>query len=200
MTTRVPAQRPATTERGRKSRARLVDSARAELIEREGILEVDSVARRADTSVGLIYRHFGSRSGLISAVIDDYYARFRVNVLPRRGSPRASLAQRERRRIELSVRFLYDDPLTSVLLSHRHLDSEVVDRESAHLRVIIDRIARDLRSALPPDRDSALAAAMILGGMQQVIAACLDTGVPPSTATAQLWVYVAAIVGVDPDS
>ena len=68
----MPISDVAPTARGAASRARLIQAARAELIERSGSLEVDSVAQRADTSVGLIYRHFGSRAGLIGAVVDDY--------------------------------------------------------------------------------------------------------------------------------
>lgn len=65
---------PAPTARGAVSRARLIAAARDELIERDGQLEVDSVAARAESSVGPIHRHFGSRAGLVGAVVDDFTA------------------------------------------------------------------------------------------------------------------------------
>jgi AcrR family transcriptional regulator len=63
------------------TRGRLLESARNELVERQGVLEVDSVARRAGVSVGLIYRHFGSKAGLVGAVVQAFYDRFEDEVI-----------------------------------------------------------------------------------------------------------------------
>lgn len=54
----------------------IVSSARAE-IELNGIvgLRVQEVARQADCSVSLIYRHFVSRDGLVAHVLTEDYAR-----------------------------------------------------------------------------------------------------------------------------
>jgi AcrR family transcriptional regulator len=40
-----------------------VRAAQAELIQSQGLLEMQAVARRAKVSVGLAYHHFGSRPG-----------------------------------------------------------------------------------------------------------------------------------------
>jgi AcrR family transcriptional regulator len=66
------------TARGAATRRRLVDAARDELVERDGVLEIDSVAVRANVSVGAIYRHFESRAGLVGAVVDDFNMRYRA--------------------------------------------------------------------------------------------------------------------------
>lgn len=81
------------------------------------MLEVDSVATRAGVSVGLIYRHFGARAGLVGAVVDDFYSHYRREALET--SPRLGgrFVVRERRRTELSVAF-HKDPLARVLLSN----------------------------------------------------------------------------------
>ena len=71
----------ATRPRGIASRRRLLEAAAAELVERDGDLEVAAVAARAGTSVGLIYRHYGSKAGLLGAVIDDFYDRFDAEVI-----------------------------------------------------------------------------------------------------------------------
>src|SRR5687767_4080033 len=89
----------------------LLAAAARELVERDGVLEVGPVAARAGVSVGLIYRHFGSKAGLLAAVVGDFYVRFTNEVLELDPLPGASWAARERRRIELAVTFHYEDPL-----------------------------------------------------------------------------------------
>jgi AcrR family transcriptional regulator len=64
-----------TTERpDSDSRSRILASAR-EQIERRGILglRVADVARGANTSITLIYRHFADRDGLLAQVLGDIY-------------------------------------------------------------------------------------------------------------------------------
>ena len=69
------AARPGRAPRG-AGRDALLRAAADELVERRGVLEVGSVAARAGVSVGLIYRHFGSKAGLLAAVGGDFYVRF----------------------------------------------------------------------------------------------------------------------------
>lgn len=69
------------TPRAEASRNRLRQAAADELVDRRGGLEVESVAQRAGVSVGLIYRHFGSRAGLVQAVIEDFDGRYVRDVL-----------------------------------------------------------------------------------------------------------------------
>lgn len=195
----------AKTARGRASRARLVDAARSELIERAGNLEVDSVAQRAGTSTGLIYRHFGSRAGLIGAVVDDFYSRYRTEALETNPAPGGTTAERERRRAQLSVRFHYREPLAAVILGNLHLDHEVVAEETAHLDELIELAAGVMRlgqqrGELPSDRDPELVAAMVIGGMRRVLARALATGVSERRAARQLWTFIAGVMGVDPDA
>lgn len=199
------AQVTAKTARGRASRDRLIAAAREELIERSGQLEVDSVATRAGTSIGLIYRHFGSRAGLVGAVVDDFYSRYRREALEINPAPGGSFPTRERRRTELSVRFHYREPLATVILSNLHLDSEVVVEETTHLDEMIALAANVMRlgrkrGEIPQDRDPELIAAMVIGGMRHVLARALATGLPEKTAARELWTFIAGVLGVDPDS
>ncbi|WP_050625577.1 TetR/AcrR family transcriptional regulator [Bradyrhizobium viridifuturi] len=57
------------------TRDRLLAAAQQELIEGHGHLEMQAVAKRARVSVGLAYHHFGSKAGLIAAVVEDFYQR-----------------------------------------------------------------------------------------------------------------------------
>src|SRR4051812_39263288 len=105
------------TARGAASRTRLLHAAAAELIERDGSLEVMSVAARARVSVGLIYRWFESKAGLVAAVVDDFYDRVDEAVFDPDPVPGGTWAEREHKRTELAVAFHYDDPLAPVVLS-----------------------------------------------------------------------------------
>lgn len=199
------SERGRPTARALASRARLVRAAREELIERSGGLEVDSVAARADSSVGLIYRHFGSRAGLIGAVVDDFYERFRAEALEINPAPGAGFAERERRRTELYVAFHYQDPLAEVIVHNLHLDAEVAAMEARHRAEMVGLAESVMalgrrRGEIPTDRDPAFVAAMIIGGLREVLGVALSGDrVDQAETVRKAWVLVAGIAGVDPD-
>jgi AcrR family transcriptional regulator len=191
--------------RGDASRARLRHAAAAELVARHGVLEVESVAQRAEVSVGLIYRHFGSRAGLIQAVIEDFYSRYKADVLGINPNPGGTWAERERRRTVLGVAFHYQEPLARVILSHLHLDAQVAVYEAAQLDDMIMRCAGlvrlgQKRGELPRDRDADLAGAMIIGGMRRTLATALTQEHLPRAPKVihDLWLFIAGVVGIDP--
>ena len=45
---------------------------------------MQAVAKRAQVSVGLAYHHFGSKAGLIAAVVEAFYSRLDEVVFKRR--------------------------------------------------------------------------------------------------------------------
>jgi AcrR family transcriptional regulator len=198
-------QAPPKLSRGAVTQRRLINAARDELVERDGVLEIDSVARRAGLSVGAIYRHFESRAGLVGAVVDDFYTRFRSEALEINPAPGGSFVERERRRTELTVAFHYGDPLARVILKNLHLDAAVAVMEAAHIDAMVDLAAGVMnlgqwRDEVPEDRDSRFIGAMIIGGMRRVLAVALasDPQVPQEDTARELWVLNAAIMGVDP--
>lgn len=198
--------KPASTARGQASRARLVAAAREELIERDGTLEVDSVARRGESSVGLIYRHFGSRAGLVGAVVDDFYARFRAEALEINPAPGGTFALRESRRAALYTAFHYADPLARIIVHNLHLDAEVAAVEAGHRAEMIQLAESVMRLAqrrgdLPADRDPAFVAAMIIGGMREVLGVALsgERHADQEKTAAKLWILIAGICGVHPE-
>jgi AcrR family transcriptional regulator len=182
----------------------LIEAARDELVERDGILEIDSVAARAGVSVGAIYRHFGSRAGLVGAVVDDFYTRYRAEALEINPAPGATFAQRERRRTELTVDFHYRDPLARVILSNLHLDAAVAVQEAAHIDQMVDLAAGVMnigqwRGEIPEDRDCRFIGAMIIGGMRRALAIALASNPPTSqdVTAEKLWLLNAGIMGID---
>jgi AcrR family transcriptional regulator len=191
------------TPRGVATRARLFEAARSELIERHGLLEVESVARRAGVSVGLIYRHFGSKAGLVSAVVQEFYKRFEDEVITSNPAPGAEWLARERTRTVRAVAFHYEDPIAPVVLSRLHLDPAVASLEArelnAHIELAAENVAYGQRAGLVPVAlDPHFAAAMVLGGLRRVLVDALGREPRPeqSDVAAALWRFVAAILGL----
>jgi AcrR family transcriptional regulator len=189
------------TPRGAASRDRLLAAAAAELIERNGTLEVVSVAARARVSVGLIYRWFGSKSGLVAAVVDDFYDRLDAAVFQPDPVPGGTWAERERARTELAVAFHYDDPLAAIVLS-------TVTREPRIAAIEADRLNRQVAAAtsnlergqrrgeIPRELDPELVGAMVLGGLREVLRHALarDPRPPRDAVVDELWRFIVAAV------
>ena len=193
----------ATSVRRGTGREALHAAAGEELIERRGVLEVGSVAKRAGVSVGLIYRHFGSKAGLLAAVVGDFYVRFDAEVLDVDPAPGAGWAERERRRTEMAVAFHYDNELAPIVLARMARDPEVAAVEARHLRVQVARGTRNVvrgqrDGEIPEDIDAGIAAAVILGGVRQALVEVLSRREPPPRALVadQLWRLVVSAVRV----
>jgi AcrR family transcriptional regulator len=196
LTTTVPQ-----TARGAASRTRLLHAAAAELIERDGSLEVLSVAARARVSVGLIYRWFESKAGLVAAVVDDFYDRLDAAVFDPDPAPGGTWAERERKRTELAVAFHYDDPLAPVVLSRLAREPRVAaieaDRVDRHVRAATKNLQRgQQRGEIPPDLDPELVGAMVLGGIREVLRHALqrDPRPPQRAVIDELWRFIVAAV------
>jgi AcrR family transcriptional regulator len=71
------------------TRERLIRAAEKELIRSHGHLEMQAVSKRAQVSVGLAYHHFGSKAGLIAAVVEAFYSRLDQMVFKEVQSPSA---------------------------------------------------------------------------------------------------------------
>src|SRR5260370_19273963 len=99
-----------------KTRERLVRAAEKELIRSHGHLEMQAVAKRARVSVGLAYHHFGSKAGLIAAVVEEFYSRLDEVAFNDARLPSEGWADRERRRIASYIAFHYDHPFTPLLI------------------------------------------------------------------------------------
>src|SRR3954462_9046740 len=195
------------TPKGSASRARLLQAAADEVVERGGTLEVMSVAARANVSVGLIYRWFGSKAGLRAAVVDDFYDRQDAAIIDTDPAPGASWAERERARTELAVAFHYDDPLAPIVLSTLTKLPTIAAIEQQRPNRQIEQATKNLRHGqrtkeIPRDLDPELVGAMILGGTREVLRHALARDKPPArrAVTEELWRFIAAAVRYnDPD-
>lgn len=75
-------------------RQQLIDAARAELVDGNGAFELSGLTRRTGLSTGALYHHFGSKSGLLTAIYDGFYDGLRHAIgdghLPTATGPRAN--------------------------------------------------------------------------------------------------------------
>lgn len=186
--------------RGSAARKRLLAAAAEELVA-TGDVEVAAVARRAGVSVGLPYRYFGTRSGLLNAVIADFYDRLDESVTDREFDG-PDWHARERARVDAWVEHLYDDPLSPVVLGRLGGDAETTGIGLQRLHRAIElgarNIARGQRDGeLPADRDPELLVAAVLGGVHTAVVVALTRTPRPDRArvAAELWTFVAGAAG-----
>ncbi len=196
-----PNDNAAPTPRGRRTREKLIDAARGALIEGAGQAEITDIASRADVSAGLAYHHFGSKDGLVAAVVEDFYERYaRIANSRFRGE---TWAQREVQRVRAVVRFLIEEPFTATLFGPLGRSSAVVHAESRCMADLISRGARNIAQGqadgdLPRQADPRIAAAFVLGGLRQAMTlALLDHPEPdPDRMAHSIWILIAQSLGL----
>lgn len=171
MTRKRPGPPSATTP------TRLLRAARAVLIEEGGDLEMSAVARAAGVSIGLAYHYFGSKAGLVAAVVDEFHERLDgAAVMALIDLP--DWAARERERVERVIEFHYADPLAPVVLGKLRREPAVLEIEQARFERQLRQGAANMRSgqrqgAVAADLDPASAAAFVLGGVRALVAHAL---------------------------
>nr|WP_218922280.1 TetR/AcrR family transcriptional regulator [Kibdelosporangium phytohabitans] len=187
--------------RGAAARDKLLRAAAEELAE-TGELEVAAVSRRAGVSAGLPYRYFGTRSGLLIAVLDAFYQRM-SDAAAMREYDAPTWADRERQRVRDWVTAAYADPLAPLVLGGLVGDAEVAAANTRHLHQMIEVGARNIAKAqragdLPADRDPEFLAAATLGGTNTLLSVALTrTERPPvDRLIAEAWTYLAGAVGL----
>ena len=181
------------------TRDRLVRAAQDELVHSHGHLEMQAVAKRARVSVGLAYHHFGSKAGLIAAVVEEFYARLDDVAFKDIGRPAESWADRERRRILSYVAFHYDHPFAPLVIGALSRAPEVLDVERAFTNRQLAGGARMIEAAqrdgfVPAHLDPHLTIALMIGGIRQALICVLTSGQRPDPGklTDDIWAFMAA--------
>lgn len=181
------------------NREKLIDAAQAVLIEGQGHLEMQAVAKRAGVSVGLAYHHFGSKAGLISAVVEAFYSELDEAVFGEPQWPFKSWAEKEKGRIGAYVAFHYAHPFSRLVIGPLSRAPEVLDVEAAFTNRQLSGGAKMLISAqdggiVPKDIDPHLTIALMIGGIRQALIQTM-TQTPqtdPDNLTNEIWVFIAA--------
>lgn len=183
------------------TRRRILAAAAEELVARDGVLEIADVARRAGVSVGLSYHYFGSKAGLLAALVEDFYDRYDARVMASNPQPGADWGRREKLRLQAMVAFFYAEPLAPIVLTRLSREPEVATVEARRLLRHIELAARNValaqqRGEIPDHLEPDMLGAMILGGLRQ--ATGLALAFPPAQRPAEdhlaavLWDMVAA--------
>jgi AcrR family transcriptional regulator len=183
------------------SRQRLIEAASLRMVEANGLIEVSEVAKAASTSVGLVYHHFGSKAGLIAAIVERFYDQMEIAI---RGEPvenGADWLRAEQQRLSDAISFFYSSPLTPYMLTRLSRDSEVADIERQRLQSQIEIGARNIAlgqrlGAVNPQLEPELTVIVLLTGLRHAIARSLERIPRPAEAVLkkQLWVVVSRVV------
>ncbi|KWV60826.1 hypothetical protein AS156_27710 [Bradyrhizobium macuxiense] len=184
---------------GAGAREKLVRAAEAELIRGQGHLEMQAVAKRAQVSVGLAYHHFGSKAGLIAAVVEDFYVSLDEAAFSGATLPSESWAARERARIGAYVAFHYAHPFAPLVIGALSRAPEVLDVETAFTNRQLAAGARMLEKAqrdgiVSGEIDPHLTIALMIGGIRQALIGSLmrEPRPDPERLTRDIWAFIAA--------
>lgn len=181
------------------TRERLLLAAQEELIEGQGHIEMQAVARRAQVSVGLAYHHFGSKAGLIAAVVEDFYEHLDEAAFGGAKLSASNWADREKARIGAYVAFHYEHPFAPLVIGPLSRAPEVLDVETAFTSRQLAAGARMIEAAqrdgiVPGNLDPHLTIALMIGGIRQALIGALtaDRRPDPARLTGDVWAFMAA--------
>lgn len=165
------------------TRLRILNAAADELVERDGELEIASVAARGEVSPGLIYRYFNSRVDLIAAVVDNFYDQYDHWVMDHNPLPGGSWLNREQARIERSISFLNTQALAPIVLLNRQKEPQIATVEARRLQAHLELAIRNVELAqskgeIDININPAIACSMVMGGVRELLVQILMQQVP----------------------
>jgi AcrR family transcriptional regulator len=177
---------------------RLIRAAQDELIQGGGLLEMQGVAKRAKVSVGLAYHHFGSKAGLIAAVVEAFYDRLEEAAFAPSNLTASDWAGREKQRIAAYISFHYDHPFAPLVIGPLSRAAEVLDVEQAFTKRQLAAGAYNVRAGqregvIPADLDPRLTIALMIGGIRQALIGALTKTERPNRVelTEKIWILIA---------
>jgi AcrR family transcriptional regulator len=186
---------------------RLIRAAQDELIQRGGLLEMQAVASRAKVSVGLAYHHFGSKAGLIAAVVQSFYDRLEEVAFNPANLRASNWPGREKERIAAYISFHYDHPFAPLVVGPLSRAAEVLDVEQAFTKRQLAAGAYNLRvgqraGVIPADLDPRLTIALMIGGIRQALIGALTKvqRPDPKALTEKIWVFIVGALRLPPET
>lgn len=180
-----------------ESSQKLLDAAEKELIDSHGVLEMSKVAKLAGVSIGLAYHHFGSKTGLIAAVVDRFYTPLRTIGIGDEIPLELKWQEREKARTAALIDYYYSHPLAPLIVGRLAREPEVQDIENAHMDSLLELGTRNLVQAqkagiVNPDLSPPTTVAMLMGGLSMAIRQAVLAPDRPNADTLlhQLWLFV----------
>lgn len=189
------------------TRARILAATRTLLSDGDGEFEMSWVAKAAGVSQGLAYHYFGSKEGLLSAVVEDFYDRVESSVLMARYAEYDDWSRRERDRVARYLEFLLAEPLSRRVITQLAGTPAVASVEARRWRRLIDEGARNIAEGqslgvIAAQQDSRLLAAMVLGAVRAAVTTELseNSGVDPEALADEIWRFVGNGLGLEADT
>ena len=187
---------PARKRDPQATRQRILAAAGRLLSEGEGAFEMSWVAREAGVSQGLAYHHFGSKEGLLQAVVNDFYDRVEEAVLMARLDDIDDWEEREQERVRRYIAFLLEDPLGATMITRLSHTPAVAAVEAERWDALVSVGARNVAEgqaggSVRAQESSELLAAMVLGSVRSAVTRAIakgDTGVVKQLAQ-DIWAY-----------
>ncbi|MCA9578425.1 MAG: TetR/AcrR family transcriptional regulator [Polyangiales bacterium] len=167
------------TQRGSRTRERLLQAATEELVVHDGALEFAAVASRAGVSAGAPYRHFASKSDLLVALIDSFYDEWEALAYrPTLSEVSDDWWLCEKERIRLSVTFHYGHALGALMQQQLLGDAVAVRHQRVRGERLIAGAAKNVARGqrlgrVPAHIDAELAGALLMGGVGQCLRVAL---------------------------
>lgn len=199
------AGKPAATRRRGTARDRIMAAALDAFVTGEGDFEIGAVAERAGVSVGLAYHYFGSKAGLLSALITDFYNRHDA-VANQRLDRTLPWPRREHTRLKASIDFMYADPAAPIIMGRLSGNVALIAEEAMRREAMVKLAARNVADGqwsghIDAGIDPAIAGAAIIGGIRQAVAIALASPTPPKPERLlqQLWAFIAGGLSLPPD-
>jgi len=183
--------------------AKILAAAEMILRDGDGTLEMGQVAGQAGVSVGLAYHYFGSKSGMLGAIIHAFYDRYN-QVANQYIDPDITWGVREKNRLMAVVEFLYNDPMAPVILGKMARTSQVAAVESARHEEMIEMAIRNINSGIKREDigshiDPAIAGAAITGAIRGGImhAMAMHPRPDPAKLAHQIWGMIAGALDIE---
>lgn len=183
----------------------LIKATEIELAKGNGYCEIQAVAKRAGVSVGLVYHYFGSKGGLLAAVVEAFYAPMMDVEFGVEGLANTDWLTQERARAQAYINYHYRHPMAFLITHTLSQTPEILDVEAAFLTHQLHEGARNLRAAkregiinhgLDPD----ITVALIHGGIKQALHQALATSPrpEPEILCEKIWLFISSALGLIP--
>lgn len=189
------------TKKGIETRNRLLEAARSVALKFDGQIEIARIAEEAGVVASVVHRYFGSKNGLVTAIVDDYYDRLEKQILTLDLHKSRDWMESEKLRLKMGIDFMYEEPFARVIHGQFARAPEVASRERERIAAVITRTAKGIKRAqslgtLPHHVDADLAGAAMFGALVQVISHALSRKRKPSKEAVfeVMWRQVAASV------
>jgi len=182
------------------AKERILDAAAGLIASGDGTVEMAALAESAGVSTGLAYHYFGSKAGVLAAVVNSFYDRYEEVANMRMDGSRP-WPEREKERLRRVIAHLYEEPLAPAVFGLMGRSAEVAKMEMERQAAISALAALNVEQGqrqgfIPKDVDARIAGAAMMGGLRLATAAALSSDPRPDKEilAAHLWSFIAGAV------